>query len=798
MENSFDKNFTLDSKAKKFLARFPNTVYAYIGDSNKDLPIIHSEILDLERQREGYGIYFSVNGFHSGKRVSENLTNINAFFVDIDYPDKLNRTKEAVHAYKQDLLMELCDEGLIPTFIVETKNGLHVYWMIHEPVTLANFGVPEQEKIRIWYRDIEEAMLKRFDGDPGAKDVARVLRVPGTIHQKDPHDPFTCKLVHFAEDNVYKFSEIRDTFLKKLAPDGWATANGENPINDEVKDAIQKEYPKLDRPSYKKLFSLAPGSVPEGMRNKSLLVAAHAAKEAGWAFEKTCAHFQEFHGLKLREIRRTIRSAYDNSYDFGYNNEVMQLVVEPEERTMLSKITSKVLSKSTKEKRDVSNSAQQEKYKTYEFILAERVPNLKFKNRGEFYDYKDGVYSPLQADEVRSILFREMLADGLYNYRTQSKINDKIAAFKSIPGKVFSHEEENPDTKIINFRNGLLNIDTYELHPHSPGYLSTSQIPIVYNREARSPLWFNFLNEITNGDREQQKLLQQIAGYCLTNDTRYAKAFIFFGSGANGKSLFTRIVSKLVGRDNVSSLNLGTITKQFGLTGLIGKKLNIVDEISGNYFESNVIKNIVSGEKMAADVKFRPDPIEFVPVVKLIFSVNELPKINDTTPGLYRRFIIVPFERTFVSNPDLDLEQKLSTELDGILNWAVEGLKSLRANGRFAETDKNRGAMHAFKIENSPFLEFLTSEYEPAPSHEEHFHGVTVGDFYSEYKQYCFTAGYRHKSMATFSRELSHTVLSGWNLIRKKEGNTAMVFGIRKVRRNITSEPIVYPPQQHA
>ena len=785
------KLLELNIKTKKFLENFPGTVFAYIPDYSDKKPIIHSEILDLSRQAEGYGIYFTVNGFSEGKRTGENLSSINAFFTDIDYPDKLNRTPENVNAYKNDLLMELYDSGMIPTYVVATKNGLHVYWNLVAPIFLNQLNPDQQNRLRIAYRDIEESILKRFDGDPGAKDVARVLRVPGTLHQKDPNDPFECKLVHFAPENTYKFSEIQEFFMKKEAPIGWAQANSENPINEEVKEGIQKEYPKLERPSYKKIFSKEAGSIPEGMRNKALLVAAHAAKEAGWSLDQTYNHFLEFHGLGLREIRKTIKSAFEHSYDFGYNNEVMNAIVEGEERKKLSEVTSKVLSKATKEKRDTSNNAQKEKFAMYEYIIAERYPNLKYKARGDFYDYANGVYKSMQAGDVQSILLNEMIKDGLTNYRKVSACNDKIACFKSIPGRTFTSAEENPNPNVLNFKNGLLDISTYTLTAHTPDYLSTSQIPIEYKQGEKSLRWFKFVNDIMEGDQEQVKLLQQIAGYCLTNDTRYAKAFILFGSGANGKSLFTRIISKIIGRENVSSLSLTTITKQFGLTGLINKKLNIIDEISGNYFESNTIKGLISGEQMAAEVKFRPEPLEFTPMVKLLFSVNELPKINDTTPGLYRRFIIVPFNRTFVKNPNLNLEEELTDELPGILNWMIEGLKMLKEQKRFNETEKNFGMMASFKMDNSPLAEFLNLNYEPAPEGQEERYAVYASEIYAQYRNYCLNHGYKPKSLSNFSREMLHTMIDNWK-IKKLDGRSMQYSGLRPVS-NEREEKIIYP-----
>lgn len=785
----------LNPKTIKFLHHFRGTLYTFIHDSNPEKPVITTEIFDLDRQNEGYGVFFSVNGFTGGKRQMANLACINSFFCDVDYPDKVNRTPEKVQEYKSALIADLMAQGsLLPTAIVETKNGLHAYWILKHPIMLADLTPDQQKQLTLGYREVEEAILKRFDGDPGAKDVARVLRVPQSLHQKDPKDVFECKLIHYNEEILYEFGEVRQYFMAKPPSDQWAEAMSENAINPEVKKAIEKEYPKLTRPSYMKLLDPAT-QLPEGMRNKALLVLAHACKEAGWSLEESMQKLAGFHGLPMYECRKTIRSAYYHDYDFGYSNEIMNALAEPEERKQLSEVTSKVLSKATEHTRAASNNQQKEMYLTYEHIISQRFPNLKYKHRGDFYDYKDGVYKPMLLSEVQSLMIREMLGDGLTNYRKLSAVNDKIACFKSLDNRTFRHEDENPDPNILNFKNGLLNIETYALREHTPAYLSTNQIPVIYSADAKCPQWDKFVEEISDGDVEQQILLQQIAGYCLTNDTSFAKAFIFFGSGANGKSLFTRIITKIIGRDAVSNIPLSTITKQFGLTGLVGKKLNIIDEISGNYFESNVIKGLISGERMSAEVKFRPEPLEFTPIVKIIFSVNELPKINDTTPGLYRRFIIVPFERSFFTNPDLALEAKLTTELTGILNWAIEGLKMLRKQGYFTESKKNQDAMSMFKTENSPLLEFLQMSYMPVPPEDARKYGQPAKEVYMQYRQYCFDSGYKPKAISNFLKEIVHTNFSGWKLSRGYEGPFVMLYGIKKSVSETGAE-IVWPEIQ--
>lgn len=784
-----------DKQTTDFLSFFPNTIFTYIYDHKEGdttpAPIYNS-ILDLEKQKEGYGIFFSVNGFN-GRRTSENLTNVNAFFCDIDYPNKENATKEEIHIYKNDIVMELTTGDVpVPTFIIGTKNGLHIYWVISSTIEISKLNKEQEDLLRNEYREIEEAILKKFEGDPGAKDISRVLRVPHTLHQKDPTDPYRIEILWNSPETTYKYSYIKNYFLKTPELPGWVNVNqSENMIDEEVRGKIEEKYPRLQRPSYKGLLDRTT-DVPKGMRNKSLLIIANACRGSEWPLVKTLSHFTDFYGLGLREIRRTIASAYEHKYDFGYKNEVMAVLAPLEEREKLSEVTSGILSKNKKAEIQVEKNEQKKLYATFESQIAERYENLKYKLRGDFYDYKSGLYVPLQTNEVQSMILREMYSDGLLDYRKVSSVNDKIACFKSLPMKVFTHEDENKDRNIINLKNGLLNIQTNTLSDHTPSYISTVQIPIEYNDKADCPLWKKFISEIMSEDQEQVLLLQQITGYILTADTRFAKAFIFYGYGANGKSLFTRITSRLVGYENVSNINLTTLNKQFGLTGLIGKRLNLIDEISGNYFESNVIKTIISGERVSADIKYRPEPIEFEPTVKLLFSVNELPKINDTTPGLYRRFMIVPFLRSFLANPDLQLESKLVNELPGILNWAIKGLQDLSEKGAFNETDKNIEAMRVFKTENSPLLEFIYETYESSPLIDTDKYPISSHELYNGYKNYCYVNGYKAKSLVNFGRELSHFPSIEYKIEKRATEKGVLYYGLRP-RTSVSGEQIIYP-----
>lgn len=134
----------------------------------------YNELVE-KMQAAGAGVYFSVNETDGKGAKAENIIGVRSYYVDIDGLTD-----------KGPVLEQLITATLKPSAIVETKNGVHAYWYAEER-TPVNY---EQ------YRRVQLGLIKAFNGDTSAKDIARVLRVPGTMHLKDPSDPFQVRVVH--------------------------------------------------------------------------------------------------------------------------------------------------------------------------------------------------------------------------------------------------------------------------------------------------------------------------------------------------------------------------------------------------------------------------------------------------------------------------------------------------------------------------------------------------------------------------------------------------------------------------
>ena len=193
--------------------------------------------------------------------------------------------------------------------------------------------------------------------------------------------------------------------------------------------------------------------------------------------------------------------------------------------------------------------------------------------------------------------------------------------------------------RFIAFRNGILNIDTNELLPHSPDFIITNKVEWDYNPNAYSEDVDEVLNNISCNDEEIRKLLEELTGYCMYRRNELGKAFILIGSGSNGKSTYLNMLKDMLGRRNTSVLDLKKLNDRFSTVMMFGKLANIGDDISEEFItDVSEFKKIVTGETIDAEQKGQPK-FEFNPYVKLIFSANNIPRMGkgrDSTAILRR------------------------------------------------------------------------------------------------------------------------------------------------------------------
>lgn len=122
-----------------------------------------------EWNQKGFGIFHTINSFNGARKI-ENLTRINCWAIDMDEGEK-------------PAMLERVRSGLVPTRVVETKRGFHVYFA-------AKDAKPEH-----WNSIVLDRLVPYYGADKKARDMARILRAPGYYHLKDPASPFLVQTI---------------------------------------------------------------------------------------------------------------------------------------------------------------------------------------------------------------------------------------------------------------------------------------------------------------------------------------------------------------------------------------------------------------------------------------------------------------------------------------------------------------------------------------------------------------------------------------------------------------------------
>ncbi|MCB0752152.1 MAG: DNA primase, partial [Ignavibacteriae bacterium] len=224
----------------------------------------------------------------------------------------------------------------------------------------------------------------------------------------------------------------------------------------------------------------------------------------------------------------------------------------------------------------------------------------------------------------------------------------------------------------INLLNGTLRFNpTPTLTDFKKDDYLNYQLPFSYDEKAKSELFQSYLNRCLP-DQSAQNVLSEYIGYIFINKTtlNLEKFLVLYGTGANGKSVFFEIITALIGSTNITNFSLEEICDKhsFHRAEMHNKKLNYCSEINNGIIRnSGIIKQMASREPISAR---RPGKSPFImrnyPLI--IFNVNNLPTITDTSYGFYRRLLIIPFTVTIPENERDPKKKKkiIKKELPGI------------------------------------------------------------------------------------------------------------------------------------
>lgn len=273
----------------------------------------------------------------------------------------------------------------------------------------------------------------------------------------------------------------------------------------------------------------------------------------------------------------------------------------------------------------------------------------------------------------------------------------------------------NANEDIINFRNGIYNLKTGKLEPHSPKYLSSIQIPCNFTADLKledAPVATKFLNDITGGNLEDIDTLLEILGAIISNIkcSRFKKLLILKGPGNTGKSVWREFAIKLVGLANTHTLDIKQLHGTFGLGGIYAKRLIGSGDMKFSRLpEIDKIKELTGGDHVNIEMKYQNS---FTTQFRgfLLFSTNDLPAFGgDKGKHVYDRFIIISCDNPIPPEQrDPQLLEKLLEEKEIIVSVAIQHLQKAIARGyKFTESERTIKNREDYAIRNNSLALFL-------------------------------------------------------------------------------------------
>lgn len=356
--------------------------------------------------------------------------------------------------------------------------------------------------------------------------------------------------------------------------------------------------------------------------------------------------------------------------------------------------------------------------------------------KDELYIYENGRY--ILGEEIFKEKATRVLKSEFQTYR----INEALNYIKNISDKV-STDEATKTGNYLNLKNGLLNLETFELEPHTPEFKTIIQLPIEYNPNAKCPAIEEYLNIVA---KDSIPVIEEMLGYCLTESMKYEVTFLLHGEGGNGKGTLIALIGELFGKENTSNIALQTLTEnRFLVAELFGKMVNLYADIPSRAVEdTSLFKMLTSGDTVQAEKKHKA-PFNFKNRAKLIFSANELPPSRDNTEGYHRRWIVIPFHTKFNNRK---LREKLfeKEEIEGLLLKAISGLKRLRKQDGFTDLQSIREMKEVYRERSDNAYKFLKEYCE-----EDVNSSVSKQELYDAYRRKCSDWGCFPLSQATFN-----------------------------------------------
>ena len=691
---------------------------------------LQHRLADIEAlHARGAGVFITVNETDQKGRRRSSIQKVRAVWCDLDNKDRATGVE-----------VDLQQLALAPTIVTRSGHGMHLYWLL---------AVPSREL------DRAEALLKSiafhlkdWGADSHATDLARVLRLPGTLNLKDPENPVPVTLLALPDLRlVYDLDDLEAAFP---APETdlpvftvaerptWSThLSGDS---------------KLDQA--RRYFLKVPGGVhgsPEGRDNATYRAACKAVRGFDLSDDEALQILSEWNQTCSPQwdqadlVAKILGARKYGTGPFGLL--LRDPAAPPPSRKKVPAGDLFPGESVDVDDAELANLRRDEISLGDRFIAryGHRFRYLTTDNTWLAWDGKRWKRGDQIAERFAQTTLRDLLSEAstitdldergkFLKFAAESQKSFKIDAILKIARSNLDiavyPDQLDTNPWLLNVNNGVLDLRTGELLPHAQKLLLTKLAPVDFVPDAPCPTWERFVSSVMLDDAELIEFLQRALGYTLTADVSEQVLLFLYGSGSNGKSTMLETVFSIMGDYAVLAsprLLTGDETHDTDSMNLMGARLAQAHEVkAGARWNESSLKRITGGDTLQYRALYSSQHTEFKPTHKVLVSGNHKPDVADLTYAFWRRMRLIPFLQKYFGPEDSGYErveperrkdpllvEKLRAELPGILAWMVRGCLKWQAarkvdpaNG-LGYPDKMRKAVEEYREEQDPIGRFL-------------------------------------------------------------------------------------------
>ena len=279
-------------------------------------------------------------------------------------------------------------------------------------------------------------------------------------------------------------------------------------------------------------------------------------------------------------------------------------------------------------------------------------------------------------DKGRSYALKKSVVEGVYK---QLLLDDSVAI----------NLDEIESERYVCFKNGVYDLETQRLLPHSPQFGCKLCVNADYVEKKLTPVSKSFFAHLGK-DEFGKKALFQMLGVALSNIRRLQLSGFLIGPAGSGKSEFLRLFETLLPDVSCTYLSLEDLGDRFGAGNLAGAHVSVCGDLEEGQMSKKTLakfKKIVGADKILLQQKYVQHFSAKV-IAFLIFAGNFLPVVDDQSGAFERRVWLINTGETIPAegrNPHLT--EMLRADIDAIASKAVRAAADIYAGAPINKAD---------------------------------------------------------------------------------------------------------------